>query len=57
MFKAHSNFPLHLAIQHQREDVVFMFIIEHNLEVNKWLETVITTYIINLFPIASTKTK
>ena len=34
MFKAHSKYPLHLAIQHQREDVVFMFIIEHNSEVS-----------------------
>ena len=33
MFKAHSSFPLHLAIQHEREDVVFMFIIEHNSQV------------------------
>ena len=33
MFKVHSNYPLHLAIQHLREDVVFMFIIEHNLQV------------------------
>ena len=33
MFKAHSSYPLHLAIQHIREDVVFLFLIEHNAEV------------------------
>ena len=33
MFKAHSAFPLHLAIQHLREDVVFLFLIEHNAQV------------------------
>ena len=37
MFKAHSQYPLHLAIQHQREDVVFMFIIEHNSDVSSSL--------------------
>ena len=34
MFKAHSDFPLHLAIQHQREDVVFLFLIEFNAQVS-----------------------
>ena len=34
MFKAHSEFPLHLAIQHQREDVVFLFLIEFNSKVS-----------------------
>jgi hypothetical protein len=33
MFKAHSEYPLHLAIQHQREDVVFLFLIEFNSQV------------------------
>ena len=33
MFKAHTKFPLHLAIQHNREDVVFLFLIEYNLQV------------------------
>ena len=33
MFKAHTKFPLHLAIQHKREDVVFLFLIEYNLQV------------------------
>ena len=33
MFKAHSEYPLHLAIQHQREDVVFLFLIEFNAQV------------------------
>ena len=33
MFKAHSEYPLHLAIQHLREDVVFLFLIEHNGQV------------------------
>ena len=33
MFKAHTEFPLHLAIQHQREDVVFLFLIEYNSQV------------------------
>ena len=34
MFKAHSEFPLHLAIQHQREDVLFLFLIEFNAQVS-----------------------
>lgn len=34
MFKAHTDFPLHLAIQHQREDVVFLFLIEYNSQVS-----------------------
>lgn len=33
MFKAHTKFPLHLAIQHNREDVVFLFLIEYNLQI------------------------
>lgn len=33
MFKAHSEYPLHLAIHHLREDVVFLFLIEHNAQV------------------------
>ena len=33
MFKAHTQYPLHLAIQHKREDVVFLFLIEYNLQV------------------------
>ena len=33
VFKAHSEYPLHLAIQHQREDVVFLFLIEFNAQV------------------------
>ncbi len=33
MFKAHTSFPLHLAIQHLREDVVFLCLIEHNAQV------------------------
>jgi len=33
MFKAHTDFPLHLAIQHLREDVVFLFLIEYNAQV------------------------
>lgn len=30
VFKAHTNYPLHLAIQHCREDVVFLYLIEFN---------------------------
>lgn len=33
MFKAHSPYPLHLAIQHGREDVVFLFLVEHTTQV------------------------
>ena len=33
MFKTKSSFPLHLAIKHHREDVVFLFLIEFNLQV------------------------
>lgn len=30
MFKSKSGFPLHLAVRHHREDVVFLFLIEFN---------------------------
>ena len=33
MFKAKSEFPLHFAIRHHREDVVFLFLIEFNAQV------------------------
>lgn len=33
MFKAHTSFPLHLAVQHLREDVVFLYLIEYNSQV------------------------
>ena len=33
MFKARTEYPLHLAIQHLREDVVFLFLIEYNSQV------------------------
>eukprot|EP00795_Rhopilema_esculentum_P015608 gene15608-6884_t len=32
MFKAKSQFPLHFAIRHHREDVVFLFLIEFNAQ-------------------------
>jgi len=32
MFKAKSEFPLHFAIRHHREDVVFLFLIEFNAQ-------------------------
>lgn len=42
MFKAHTTYPLHLAIHHLREDVVFLFLIEYNAQVRlskdrKWV--------------------
>ncbi|XP_047142037.1 rabankyrin-5 isoform X3 [Hydra vulgaris] len=33
MFKTKSNFPLHFAVRHHREDVVFLYLIEHNLQI------------------------
>ena len=33
MFKAKSSYPLHFAIRHHREDVVFLYLIEYNLEI------------------------
>ena len=36
MFKAHSKYPLHLAIQHNREDVVFLFLVENTSQVGAW---------------------
>ena len=33
MFKAKSEYPLHLAVRHHREDVVFLFLIEFNAQV------------------------
>lgn len=33
MFKSKSGFPLHLAVRHHREDVVFLFVIEFNSQV------------------------
>ena len=35
MFKSKSGFPLHLAVRHHREDVVFLFLIEFNSQVKK----------------------
>lgn len=37
MFKAKSSYPLHFAIRHHREDVVFLYLIEFNLRVRKVL--------------------
>ena len=39
MFKAHTDYPLHLAIQHKREDVVFLFLIEYNSQVSSRVPT------------------
>ena len=33
MFKSKSSYPLHLAVRHHREDVVFLFLIEFNSQV------------------------
>ena len=33
MFKAKSKYPLHFAVRHHREDVVFLYLIEFNLQV------------------------
>ena len=33
MFKSKSQFPLHTAIRAHREDVVFLYLVEHNLQV------------------------
>lgn len=38
MFKSKSGFPLHLAVRHHREDVVFLFLIEFNPQVISMLE-------------------
>ncbi|XP_028400515.1 rabankyrin-5-like isoform X2 [Dendronephthya gigantea] len=38
MFKSKSSFPLHLAIKHHREDVVFLFLIEFNSQLPKKLD-------------------
>jgi ankyrin repeat protein len=35
MFKAHSKYPLHLAIQHNREDVVFLFLVENTSQLSE----------------------
>lgn len=32
MIKRKSKFPLHRAILHGREDVVFLYLVEHDLE-------------------------
>ena len=37
MFKSKSAYPLHLAIRHHREDVVFLFVIEFNSQVSQTL--------------------
>jgi hypothetical protein len=36
MFKTKTKFPLHSAIRLQREDVVFLYLIEFNQQVNKF---------------------
>ena len=41
MFKAHTEYPLHLAIQHLREDVMFLFLIEYNSQVTPHLLSVL----------------
>lgn len=43
MFKSKSGFPLHLAIRHHREDVVFLFLIEFNPQVISMLEKKISS--------------
>lgn len=34
LLKTKSNFPLHSAVRLQREDVVFLYLAEHNAEVS-----------------------
>ena len=34
MFKTKSAFPLHTAIRTRREDVVFLYLVEHDAEVS-----------------------
>lgn len=43
MFKSKSGFPLHLAVRHHREDVVFLFLIEFNPQVISILEKKISS--------------
>lgn len=43
MFKSKSGFPLHLAVRHHREDVVFLFLIEFNPQVISMLEKKISS--------------
>ena len=43
MFKSKSDFPLHLAVRHHREDVVFLFLIEFNPQVISMLEKKISS--------------
>ncbi|XP_046839530.1 rabankyrin-5-like isoform X2 [Xenia sp. Carnegie-2017] len=38
MFKKKSSFPLHLAVKHHREDVVFLFLIEFNSKLPQILD-------------------
>ncbi len=37
MFKSKSEFPLHSAVRLKREDVVFLYLIEHSQEVSEGL--------------------
>ena len=34
MFKSKTTFPLHTAIRTRREDVVFLYLVEHDAEVS-----------------------
>jgi len=34
MFKTKTEFPLHTAIRMQREDVVFLYLVEHDSQVS-----------------------
>ena len=40
MFKAKSAHPLHFAVRHHREDVVFLYLIEFNLQLPGKLDEV-----------------
>ena len=41
MFKTKSQHPLHFAVRHHREDVVFLYLIEFNLELPGKLDEIL----------------
>ena len=38
MFKAKTAFPLHTAIRNKREDIVFLYLMEYDAQVRRWIK-------------------
>lgn len=49
MFKAKTEHPLHAAIRAKREDVVFLYLVEHDAQVGRFHSSIAVVLLLSTF--------